>query len=167
MSQGSDALRGSPGLIARCRRHKGTAIEWEWLAADGQMPKSPRRRRSGPNPTDRAKRVVERILFCEVRRRPTAIEVAGANRSAQFWWRLAARSVGATVSTVFGVFPHDLGEKGDFALPFPGGAGAQPYGSRFVAYRGVLRSIRWISFTRVAAAMRPRTIRRGCARSTR
>src|SRR5438094_7283136 len=55
-------------------------MEWEWLAAAGQLAKSPLGgERSGPNPTDRAKRGVKRSLLCEGAGVPIGIEVAGAN----------------------------------------------------------------------------------------
>jgi putative transposase len=65
------------GLLAY---DKSKGIESEWLAADGQLAKSPLGgERSGPNPTDRAKRGVKRSLLCDGAGVPIGLEVAGAN----------------------------------------------------------------------------------------
>ena len=66
------------GLIEYDRR-KG--IGWRWQSLDGAMTKAPLGgKKSGPNPTDRAKRGVKRSLLTEVRGIPIGLAVAGANR---------------------------------------------------------------------------------------
>ena len=55
-------------------------VEWEWLAADGAMTKSPLGGDGcGPNPTDRAKQGPKRSLLCEGQGIPIGLAVAGAN----------------------------------------------------------------------------------------
>src|SRR5205814_9481293 len=104
-----------------------------WLNGAGFPGTERRRSRTYPAvgyttwPVLKFARVVERILFCEVRRRPTAIEVAGANRSAPFGgdWRHGALARPSALSLAFSrtIWARRRG----FALPFPGGAGAQPH----------------------------------------
>jgi putative transposase len=67
------------GLVAD-DGHKG--IAWKWLSADGCMTKAPLGgEKSGPHPTDRAKRGVKRSLLTDARGVPLGLEVAGANRN--------------------------------------------------------------------------------------
>lgn len=56
-------------------------LDWSWLSLDGAMTKSPLGgKKTGPNPTDRAKKGTKRSLFTEANGIPLAVEVAGANR---------------------------------------------------------------------------------------
>ena len=67
------------GLVAYDER-KG--IDWEWLAMDGAMTKAPLGGgRTGPNPTDRAKRGRSAALLTEGRGIPIGIADEGANRN--------------------------------------------------------------------------------------
>lgn len=67
------------GLVAYDGR-KG--IAWKWLSADGWETLAPLGgEKSGPNPTDRAKRAVKRSLLTDARGVPLGLEVAGANRN--------------------------------------------------------------------------------------
>ena len=55
-------------------------VEWEWLAADGAMTKSPLGGDGcGPNPTDRAKQGTKRSLLCKGQGVPIGLAIAGAN----------------------------------------------------------------------------------------
>ena len=66
------------GLLEYDRR-KG--IGWRWQALDGALTKAPLGgKRSGPNPTDRAKRGVKRSLLTEAKGLPIGLTIAGANR---------------------------------------------------------------------------------------
>jgi len=59
---------------------KVVGIDWEWLAADGAIGKSPLGgAKTGPNPTDRAKKG-ERSLLCEAAGVPIGVAHDGANR---------------------------------------------------------------------------------------
>ena len=56
-------------------------LDWEWQAMDGAMTKAPLgKEKTGPNPTDRAKRGVKRSLLVEGHGIPIGLEVEGANR---------------------------------------------------------------------------------------
>jgi putative transposase len=55
-------------------------IDWEWLAMDGAMGKAPLGgQKTGPNPTDRAKRGTKKSLLTDGRGAPLGVAVAGAN----------------------------------------------------------------------------------------
>jgi putative transposase len=55
-------------------------IDWEWLAMDGAMGKAPLGgQKTGPNPTDRAKKGTKRSLLTDGRGAPLGVAVAGAN----------------------------------------------------------------------------------------
>jgi putative transposase len=55
-------------------------IAWKWQAADGTMTKAPLGGgKTGPNPTDRAKRGTKRSLLVDERGVPLGIVVSGAN----------------------------------------------------------------------------------------
>jgi putative transposase len=55
-------------------------IAWKWQAADGTMTKAPLGGgKTGPNPTDRAKRGTKRSLLVDERGAPLGIVVSGAN----------------------------------------------------------------------------------------
>jgi transposase len=57
-------------------------IDWTWLAIDGAMTKAPLGgEKTGPNPTDRAKRGVKRSQLTDGRGVPLAVAVDGANRN--------------------------------------------------------------------------------------
>jgi transposase len=57
-------------------------IDWNWLSMDGAMTKAPLGgEKTGPNPTDRAKRGVKRSLLTEGHGVPLGVEVDGANRN--------------------------------------------------------------------------------------
>ena len=57
-------------------------IDWNWLSMDGAMTKAPLGGdKTGPNPTDRAKRGVKRSLLTEGHGVPVGLTVAGANRN--------------------------------------------------------------------------------------
>jgi putative transposase len=57
-------------------------IDWSWLAMDGAMTKAPLAgKKTGPNPTDRAKSGAKRSLLVEAGGVPTGLCVAGANRN--------------------------------------------------------------------------------------
>jgi transposase len=57
-------------------------IDWSWLALDGAMTKAPLGgEKTGPNPTDRAKRGVKRSQLTDGRGVPLAVAVDGANRN--------------------------------------------------------------------------------------
>ena len=57
-------------------------LDWEWQAMDGAMTKAPLgKEKTGPNPTDRAKRGVKRSLLVEGHGIPIGLEVEGANRN--------------------------------------------------------------------------------------
>jgi transposase len=57
-------------------------IDWGWLALDGAMGKAPLGgEKTGPNPTDRAKRGVKRSLLTDGQGMPLSICVDGANRN--------------------------------------------------------------------------------------
>ncbi|RJO65590.1 MAG: IS5 family transposase [Myxococcales bacterium] len=57
-------------------------IDWSWLSLDGAMTKAPLggEKKTGPNPTDRAKGGVKRSLLVEADGVPLAVAVDGANR---------------------------------------------------------------------------------------
>ena len=56
-------------------------IEWAWLSMDGCMTKAPRGgKKTGKNPTDRAKQGVKRSLLVEGQGVPVGLAVDGANR---------------------------------------------------------------------------------------
>ncbi|WP_438503407.1 IS5 family transposase [Corallococcus aberystwythensis] len=65
------------GLLA----YDGLAkIDWRWLALDGTLGKAPLGgEKTGPNPTDRAKRGTKRSLLTDARGVPLGLVVAGAN----------------------------------------------------------------------------------------
>lgn len=66
------------GLLEYDRR-KG--IGWRWQSLDGALTKAPLGgEKSGPNPTDRAKRGVKRSLLTEAKGLPLGLAIAGANR---------------------------------------------------------------------------------------
>ncbi len=55
-------------------------IAWKWQAADGAMTKAPLGgEKTGPNPTDRAKRGTKRSLLVDERGVPLGVVVSGAN----------------------------------------------------------------------------------------
>ncbi len=55
-------------------------IDWEWLAMDGAMGKAPLGGdKTGPNPTDRAKKGTKKSLLTDGRGAPLGLAVAGAN----------------------------------------------------------------------------------------
>ena len=55
-------------------------LDWEWQAMDGAMTKAPLgKEKTGPNPTDRAKRGVKWSLLVEGHGIPIGLEVEGAN----------------------------------------------------------------------------------------
>ena len=55
-------------------------IAWQWQAADGVMTKAPLGgQKTGPNPTDRAKRGTKRSLLVDERGAPLGLVVSGAN----------------------------------------------------------------------------------------
>jgi transposase len=55
-------------------------IAWTWQAADGAMTKAPLGGgKTGPNPTDRAKRGTKRSLLVDERGAPLGLVVSGAN----------------------------------------------------------------------------------------
>ncbi len=57
-------------------------VDWRWLSMDGAMTKAPLgEKKTGPNPTDRAKGGTKRSLLTEANGVPLAIVVAGANRN--------------------------------------------------------------------------------------
>ncbi len=57
-------------------------IEWAWLSMDGALTKAPLGgKKTGPNPTDRAKAGVKRSLLTEGHGVPIAVVVDGANRN--------------------------------------------------------------------------------------
>ncbi|WP_408639505.1 IS5 family transposase [Noviherbaspirillum autotrophicum] len=57
-------------------------IDWSWLAMDGALTKAPLggKKKTGPNPCDRAKGGVKRSMLTEAAGVPLAVEVAPANR---------------------------------------------------------------------------------------
>ena len=56
-------------------------IDWSWLSVDGAMVKSPLGgKKSGPNPTDRAKKGLKRSMASDARGIPVSLVLAGANR---------------------------------------------------------------------------------------
>src|SRR5215510_4467616 len=57
-------------------------IDWNWLSMDGAMTKAPLGgEKTGPNPTDRAKRGVKRSLLTEGHGVPLGLALDGANRN--------------------------------------------------------------------------------------
>src|SRR5262245_3240468 len=59
-----------------------SGIDWSFLSMDGAMTKAPGGgEKTGPNPTDRAKRGVKRSLLTEGHGVPLGLTVAGANRN--------------------------------------------------------------------------------------
>jgi hypothetical protein len=55
-------------------------IAWKWQAADGVMTKAPLGgEKTGPNPTDRAKRGTKRSVLVDERGVPLGVVVSGAN----------------------------------------------------------------------------------------
>jgi putative transposase len=55
-------------------------IDWKWLAMDGAMGKAPLGgEKTGPNPTDRAKKGTKKSLLTDGRGTPLGLAVAGAN----------------------------------------------------------------------------------------
>jgi transposase len=57
-------------------------IDWSWLAMDGAITKAPLgRERTGPNPTDRAKKGTKRSMLTEASGIPIGLAVDGANRN--------------------------------------------------------------------------------------
>ena len=65
------------GLLA-CEALEG--IKWDWCSADGSMTKAPLGgEKSGPNPTDRAKKGVKRSVMTDGNGVPIGIAVGGAN----------------------------------------------------------------------------------------
>jgi putative transposase len=56
-------------------------IDWSWLSMDGAMTKAPLGgEKTGPNPTDRAKRGAKRSLLTEASGVPIGLAIDGANR---------------------------------------------------------------------------------------
>lgn len=56
-------------------------IDWDWLSMDGAMTKAPLGgEKTGPNPTDRAKKGTKRSLLTEAHGVPIGLDVDGANR---------------------------------------------------------------------------------------
>jgi transposase len=56
-------------------------IDWSWLSMDGAMTKAPLGgEKTGPNPTDRAKKGVKRSLLTEASGVPIGLAIDGANR---------------------------------------------------------------------------------------
>nr|WP_156041644.1 IS5 family transposase [Chondromyces apiculatus] len=67
------------GLLAY---DKSVGIDWSWLSMDGAMTKAPLGgEKTGPNPTDRAKRGAKRSLLTEGSGVPVGVAVDGANRN--------------------------------------------------------------------------------------
>lgn len=63
---------------------KGVGIDWEWLAVDGAMTKAPLGgEKTGPNPTDRAKRGAKRSVLSEGTGVPIGLAHDSANRHDQ------------------------------------------------------------------------------------
>src|SRR5215212_11571064 len=57
-------------------------IDWSWLSMDGAMTKAPLGgKKTGPNPTDRAKLGTKRSLLTEASGVPVGVVAAGANRN--------------------------------------------------------------------------------------
>lgn len=57
-------------------------IDWSWVAMDGAITKAPLGgKKTGPNPTDRAKRGTKRSVMTEASGVPVGIAVDGANRN--------------------------------------------------------------------------------------
>lgn len=57
-------------------------IDWRWQSADGAMVKAPLGgEKTGPNPTDRAKSGVKRMLLVDGRGAPLSVELTSANRN--------------------------------------------------------------------------------------
>ena len=57
-------------------------IDWSWLSLDGAMTKAPLAgKKTGPNPTDRAKAGTKRSLLVEGSGVPVGLCVAGANKN--------------------------------------------------------------------------------------
>ena len=57
-------------------------LDWEWLAMDGAITKAPLGgKKTGPNPTDRAKRGTKRSVMTEASGIPVGVAVDGANRN--------------------------------------------------------------------------------------
>ena len=57
-----------------------TGLHWSWMSLDGAMTKSPLGEGTGPNPSDRGTRGVNRSLLTEVQGIPVGLAVDGANR---------------------------------------------------------------------------------------
>lgn len=58
------------------------ALDWDWLALDGQIVKAPYGGQStGPNPTDRAKKGTKRSVLTDGNGVPLALVIEGANRN--------------------------------------------------------------------------------------
>jgi putative transposase len=56
-------------------------LNWQWQSMDGAMGKAPLGgKKTGPNPTDRAKEGVKRSILCEGSGIPLAVALDGANR---------------------------------------------------------------------------------------
>jgi putative transposase len=69
-------------------------IDWQWQAMDGVMTKAPLgEEKTGPNPTDRAKRGVKRSLLVEGSGVPLGLAVEGANRNDFKMWRATLESI--------------------------------------------------------------------------
>jgi len=63
-------------------------IDWSWQSMDGAMTKAPLGgEKTGPNPTDRAKKGVNRSLLKEARGVPIGLAIDGANRMTASWSR--------------------------------------------------------------------------------
>jgi hypothetical protein len=57
-------------------------IDWTWLALDGAMGKAPLGgEKTGPNPTDRAKRGIKRSVLTDGSGMPLSVVIDGANRN--------------------------------------------------------------------------------------
>ena len=61
---------------------KLVGIDWSWLAMDGAMTKTPLGgKKTGPNPTDRAKEGTKRSILTDAAGIPLGLAVDGANRN--------------------------------------------------------------------------------------
>jgi len=57
-------------------------VDWSWLSMDGAMTKAPLGgEKTGPNPTDRAKRGTKRSMLTDANGIPLAVAIDGANRN--------------------------------------------------------------------------------------
>lgn len=75
------AFLKSFGNVDYCNTIKKKGIKWRWLSMDGAITKSPLGgKKTGKNPTDRAKKGTKRSTLVDAKGIPLAITVDGANR---------------------------------------------------------------------------------------